>query len=75
MALTIQRIVTFPKMSSAPFYIFLSQTNRRNSGSSYTNQGAERDKQVHQRESNGKSGDGQRTYSMSDKDTVDDIVQ
>ena len=58
-----------------PVHIFLPQPYGRNGRTACRNQCTESNHQVHQRESNGKSGNTHGAYAMTDKYTVDDIVQ
>ncbi len=54
--------------------IFLAQINRRNSSPANTNQSTESNNQIHQRKSQCQSGNCQCPYSVSYKNTINNII-
>lgn len=58
-----------------PFLVFLSQADGGECSTSHTHQRTERHQQVHEREGDGQSRDGQCPHTVSDEDTVDDVVE
>lgn len=55
--------------------VFLSQTDGGNRRSTHADQRTESYQEVHQREGDGKAGNGHRAYTVADKHTVNDIVE
>jgi len=69
------RMVTCPKILAAPFFVFFPQTNRGKSGTTHTYQRGKCRQDIHDRESNGHTRDGKRSNSVSNENTVHDMIK